>query len=405
MTTMPLTSAPPLLTPEVSLRRFALVWNAPHRLIDITTRFEPFVEGLRQVGADAVTLCPTGMEAGYPYPVRTFDSERALCEPGYWRELGCQAAVIITWHRMTPILQAIQAAGMRVLAIGESDGRVSPRLHAGPTFRFMTHQQATLLGRFGAAKYWLERFLFRASAEHRDLLANTAAADVLTFGASGAVAEYRALLHGLGAKHLTDRVAWLPYPIAESFCSRPVQIDRSNRIIAIGRWDAAQKNPGLLEATVRRLADLRTGAEVQIVGRDATKRFATLARTIPTVQLLEAQPRERVAGLMAQSRTLLMTSRWEGAPLVVAEMLALGGTVVGTPIPSLRFLAEDSRFGRLGTDHTARAVARALHAEIQTWERDDRSPLDIARHWRALHHPASVAARIIELLSEAERAS
>ncbi|MGH7754272.1 MAG: hypothetical protein ACREN5_15815, partial [Gemmatimonadales bacterium] len=104
----------------------ALVWNAPVRLVDITTRYEHYVEGLRDLGYDALTVCPAGTEAGYPYPVHTFTDEREVMDPGFWRSLGCGAVAVITWHRMTNILHAIRAAGIRVLAIADSDGQMSP---------------------------------------------------------------------------------------------------------------------------------------------------------------------------------------------------------------------------------------------------------------------------------------
>jgi hypothetical protein len=135
----------------------ALVWNCSVRLVDMTVRYELYVEGLRELGIQPVTVCPAGAEAGYPYPTRTFDSEREITDPRFWESLGCRAAVIITWHRMTDVMTAARAAGLKVLAVGESDGQVSLRFHPWPTLRYRTYVQPTIYKKLAAAKFWTQR--------------------------------------------------------------------------------------------------------------------------------------------------------------------------------------------------------------------------------------------------------
>jgi glycosyltransferase involved in cell wall biosynthesis len=381
----------------------ALVWNAPCRLVEMTVRYEVFVEGLRTVGVEALTICPAGMEAGYPYPVRTFQSEQELLAPEFWTTLDCTGALIINWHRMTGILRAMRAAGMRVLAVGESDGQMSPRHHPWATLRFMTALQPTLRNRLGAAKHWGQRFLFRAATEHQALAANVAAADVFTLAGQGAVAEFRRLLDRIGAAHLAGRVVWLPYPIPDCFCTGPVAAERPNRIIAVGRWDSPQKNGPLLAAAVHRLAASGAETEVVIVGKNGEEQFGRLAKEVPTVRILGVQPRDRVRELMAECRAVVISSRWESGPNVAWEMLALGGTVIGTPIPNLRAMTADGRFGRVCERHTPAALADAIRLEISAWDRRQREPAAIAAHWRPLVRPAGVARRVLDLLRLRER--
>jgi glycosyltransferase involved in cell wall biosynthesis len=378
--------------------RFALVWNAPVRLTAITTRFEPYVEGLRELGADALTVCPAGTEVGYPYPVRCFDDDREPASPEFWRGLGCDAGAVITWHRMTDVLTAMKAAGMSVLAIGDSDGQMSPWFHPWATFRFATYLQPTVRGKLGAARHWARRALFRAGEEHRLLLENTAAADVLTLAGEGPVAEFRTLLLRLGARDLADRVAWLPYPVPEEFCTAPVSSERPDRVIAVGRWDSPQKNAPLLAAAVDRLAAAGRRTEVLLAGKGSGERFARVAKRFPQVSPLGVLPRDRVRALMADCRAVLLPSRWEGSPLVANEMLALGGTVVGTPIPSLTGITAGGRSGRVSRRHTPGAFAAAVRAELDAWDRGERDPDAIAAHWRPLVSPVAVARRMLELL-------
>lgn len=376
----------------------ALVWNAPVRLVDMTVRYELFVEGLRAVGSDGLALCPAGCEDEYPYPVRTFADERELTNAAFWKKLGCKAVVIITWHRMTDILLAVRAAGLPVLAIGESDGQVSLRIHPWPTFRFMTYTQSTVRGKLGAAKHWLQRFLFRGSAEHQAIIDNTAASSFLALGSEGGVREFRLLLQRLGTGNLADRVVWIPYPVPEKFCAGPVALQRADRVIAVGRWDSLQKNPELLKATVRRLAECGSRTEILIVGKMSQQRFGELARNIPHVHLLGVQTRDKIHELMMGCRSVLISSRWEGSPVVANEMLALGGTVVGTPIPSLRGITADGRFGRVGRGHTAASLAAAVVHEMKAWDHGERDPIAISAHWRNLVSPSAVAELMLTLL-------
>jgi glycosyltransferase involved in cell wall biosynthesis len=261
----------------------------------------------------------------------------------------------------------------------------------------MTYLRPTLRGKLGATKYWLERFLVRAGAEHRHLIENVAAADVTTLAGEGAVAEFQRLLRRLGAGHLADRVAWLPYPVPDAFCSERVAAERPNRVIAVGRWDSPQKNAGLLAATVRRLSGARR-TEVLIVGKGGSERFARLAREVPTVRVLGVQPRECIRELLAGCRAVLIPSRWESGPIVASEMLTLGGTVVGTPIPNLLGMTAGGRFGRVSRRHTAAGLAAAVAAEMAAWDSGERDPAAIADYWRAIVSPAGVARRMLELL-------
>jgi glycosyltransferase involved in cell wall biosynthesis len=304
---------------------------------------------------------------------------------------------------MTGILRAMRSAGMRVLAVGESDGQMSPRYHAWATFRYMTAPQQTLRGWVGAAKHWGQRFLFRAATEHKALVENVAATDVFTLAGQGCVDEFRRLLCRIGVGHLAPCVVWLPYPVPDEFCSGSARRERADRVIAVGRWDAAQKNPELLERTVRRLAAIRK-TEFLIVGRSGSDRFARLAREVPTVRVADVQPRERIRDLLGQSRVLLFSSRWEGCPVSAHEMLAVGGTVVGTPIPSLHGMTADRRFGRTSRRSTAHSLTEAVRAELELWDQGQRDPAMIAAHWRPLVHPAGVARRVLDLLRLPQRA-
>jgi glycosyltransferase involved in cell wall biosynthesis len=300
---------------------------------------------------------------------------------------------------MTDVLQAVRAAGLPVMAIGESDAQLSPLYHSWPTFRFMTYLQPTLRGKLGAAKYWFQRFLFQTSNEHRALVENTEASDVLALASEGAVDEFRHLIRRIGAPELACRVAWVPYPVPQSFCAGIVKPDRADRVIAVGRWDSPQKNPELLARTIRQLHAAGNRTEILIAGKGTVEHFAAVGRECRQVHLVGVQPRERIRELMAGCRAVLISSRWESGPIVANEMLSLGGTVVGTPIPTIRGIVADGRFGRVSRSHASRSLTDAVLAEMAAWHCGERDPAAIAAHWRPLVSPSRVAQRMLDLLA------
>jgi glycosyltransferase involved in cell wall biosynthesis len=384
--------------PISSITKIALVWNAPSKLIDITTRFEPYVEGLRSIGIEAITVCPAGMEIGYPYCTVVFNDYRELTFPDFWQNLSCNNAFIITWHRMTDILLAMREAGMRAIAIGDSDGLVSIRAHPWDTLRYKISEQKNYRHKIGAAKLWLSNWLFRGVAHDLELIAATEAAHIFGLPNVGGVEQFRQFLINRGATVAANKVAAIPYPVAEAFCTEPIKTPKANRVIAVGRWDSYQKNAPLLAVALERLTSYGCNTEFLIVGNGAVAAFSSVAKLNSAIHLLGFQPREQIMKLMSDCRSVLIPSRWESGPIVANEMLALGGTVVGTPIPSIKGITADGRFGRISQKHCAEPFAKALLNEMDAWGRGERDPQAIAAHWRTLVSPVSVAGRIIDLL-------
>ncbi len=113
--------------------RIALVWNSPARLADISLRLELYVRGFAALGHEALTVCWPGAGEGYPCPTVTAD-EAALGRTDFWRDLGAEVALVITWHRMGEILAAQRAAGMRTINVPDSDGCVGAAPTSGPAW-------------------------------------------------------------------------------------------------------------------------------------------------------------------------------------------------------------------------------------------------------------------------------
>lgn len=380
-----------------------LVWNGSARLVDITTRYEPYVIGLRECGCDVVTICPRGLEVGYPFRTITFDSPDELLQLEFWQRLGCDAGLIISWHRMTDVIQAMSEAGLRVINVAESDGQVSLRQHPWATLRFMAYNQHGWRRRVGAVKYWLQRLLTTANKEDQALIENVRAARITTFANTASVQIFKQFLRKSGAEpSLLDRVCWLPYPVDPIFIERPVTNQRRDKIVSIGRWDSAQKNAPLLVSTVKRLAIQLPHTEFVIIGRTATQLFEAISQRYPNIHTHEHLPRERLCGELATARCLLITSRWESGPIVAYEALTQGCSIVSTPLHTLRGMIGQNEFGRVATRADSRTLAETVLRELAAWEQGERNATEIAATWREMVAPIAVAKRLMSYLSISE---
>lgn len=97
---------------------------------------------------------------------------------------------------------------------------------------------------------------------------------------------------------------------------------------------------------------------------------------------------------MAKSDLFVLSSRWEGFPMVLAEALAVGVPVVATDCPSgPREILEDGRYGTLVPVGDAPALARAMEAALDL-------PVDAAvlRRRAADFAPGTIARRYLDIL-------
>lgn len=383
-----------------AVRRVALVANYSWTLKGVSTPYTVYLDGFARIGVEAISVCRAGCEAGYPHPVVTVSGDADLGRREFWDGVGCDSAVVWSWLGNVELMRAIRACGVRVLALGDSDGLASPLYHPVSTFKMgFPIQPPTVWKVLRMLPNHLSVAVSGARVTHRRVADSVLSPNVHTLPSVGAIAALDRGLSRAGRHKAVGVMRWLPYPVPNEICDRPVELRRENRIIAVGRWDAWQKNASLLARTIDMVCAAGPGPHFTLVGAASDTAFAPLAARYPgRVTALGRVPRERVGELMATCRSLLMSSRWEGSPQVANEMLASGGTVVGTPIPSLVGITDNNRFGRVSLRHTAHALAAAVRDELACWDSGGRDPAQIAAHWRPLVSPEAVALRILRLL-------
>ncbi|HEX9733693.1 MAG TPA: glycosyltransferase [Thermoanaerobaculia bacterium] len=378
--------------------KIAVVWNHDSRLLDCSFRFEQYLAGLRALGHEPVMVCARASAAGFEAPFHLAGDAAELREPRFWREVGADVAVIVTWHRMADVLEAMRAAGTRVAAIADSDGRVGVAVF--PAFaleRFLAYSDGWAQ-RARAVKHWLGRLgrdRRRPSAEDSEAVRSTRASHAVAFGHGEGVRLFRSFLAWHGEEALASRLVEVPFTIGASFLSCPVLAAKDDRVVAVGRWGDPQKNAPLLARALDLFLAARPATEVVVYGAGGERTFAPLAARRPRLEYLGVAPQEAVAQTLSRSRALVFSSRWEGCPHAGLEALALGATLVGPPLPSLASWTADGRCGRVARRPRPRDLAAALAREMASWDAGERDPRAIAEHWRGQVAPEAVCRRLL----------
>lgn len=377
-------------------RRVALVWAADARLTSISVRYERYVRGFRAVGWEPVTVCLPAAAEGYAEPVHPAPNAAALRDPEFYRAVGADAAVVVTWLGLPDVVAALKRSCPWVASVADSDGRVGARAHPGPTFRRMTVEQPRWGMKARAARYWLRLYLFDPQAQDGPILASAEQADRVAVCSPAAVGHLRAFFDSYRRPDLAARVISVPYPIDECYLTGPVPSDRNNQVVAIGRWDDPQKDADLLcDATDRFLA-AGGRTEFLLFGLNGDRWFGPLAKKWPQVKYLGVQPPGAIADHLQRSRALFLPSRWESGPIVLNEALASGCTVVGTDaVPSVVSTCAEGDYGQVARGRSASRLADALRAEMAVWDRGERNPAKIAAYWRPRFDPVTVCRQLL----------
>ncbi len=119
-------------------------------------------------------------------------------------------------------------------------------------------------------------------------------------------------------------------------------------LIYVGRL-TYQKNPQRLLRLCARLKESKPDLKVAIVGtgelEDELKALSQELNLEDTVHFLGFQPNP--IKMVACSKAMILTSRWEGTPMCALEAMALGTPVVSTPSDGMKDLLTDGVSGYL----------------------------------------------------------
>ena len=298
----------------------------------------------------------------------------------FWRGLRLDIVIVFTWLRQLPILQALNKAGVYVVAKGDSDGLGSVPVFPAHHFHLMMQGPKTPWERAKSLRHWLRR---RQDKEaDREVISCLNIADKTAVETDTAKSRLGRFLAHHHRDDLYDRILVSPHPVSDDILLADVTVQKADRVVAIGRWDDPQKDTPLLVKSVEMFLKRHPDAEFIFIGRGGENVFAALTRRYPQVRYIGSVPRSEISSHLAASKIVLITSVWESFHIAAHEAVSLGCTVVGPPVIPVLDICRAGSFGTMARGRRPWQVAEALECEMKAWAVGDRDPLQIASFWR-----------------------
>lgn len=301
----------------------------------------------------------------------------------YWKKQPIDVAIVFNWLKEPQLLEALQSAGIKTITRADSDGLSSVRVFPGSTRETAVSSARNTIEIYRQNKHWLRRYFSLGEAEDNELIATVAASDAVAIESQAAADNLIKILDHYDRQDLTNRIKVVPHSVSDPFLSAPIgPAVRRPQIFCGGRWNDTQKDAPLLAATIERLLTKRDDLEFIIAGPGLKEAFPSLIER-KGVQLAGLIDRKHIPRILAESRFLLASSRWETQPIGTLEALCVGATVVAPALPGFLELADDGTSGTLSKKRTSNGLAKAALHELEQWDRELRDPVKIATHWRA----------------------
>jgi glycosyltransferase involved in cell wall biosynthesis len=116
------------------------------------------------------------------------------------------------------------------------------------------------------------------------------------------------------------------------------------RVLVLGRMDCHQKGLDLLMEYLRRTPDLAQHMEIQLVGEGPYAQLieAELSSNSSLRRFVSLRPWGDPLEVLAKHDVLLITSRYEGVPLVMLEAMCVGVPVVASDLAGTRGYLDES---------------------------------------------------------------
>lgn len=360
-----------------------------------------YMEAIVNLGHEPLIVCLEGSEYRVEYPVKAVPIYE-LRQEAFWKHLNLEAVLIFTWMRHADILRAMKAAGIFVVAKGDTEGRFSARVFPKYHFRRMLDATHTPWEKACALRHWLRRRQSLDEAPDMEAIDTLVIADKVSVDTHTAKRHLEQHLAFYGRLELASKITVLPPPLAEEFLTAPIGLARREKIVAIGRWDDPVKDAPLLEKTLAVYLQKRLETHVILIGAEGEKVFRPLSEYYPKVVITGVRPRSEIINELTDTRILLMTSQGESFHFASHEAMCLGATVVGPggviPLPDI---CREGPFGTEAAGRQPNQMAAALEAEMLAWECGQREPQAIAGFWRSRLSGTQIIRQIVERIPNA----
>ena len=191
----------------------------------------------------------------------------------------------------------------------------------------------------------------------------------------------------------TDRFRHLPQ--ARMAVRRELGLDREFVWLAVGRFEEAKDYPTMIAAFTR-LATDNPGSRLLLVGKgsrqDQVEQLVRAAGLEERVRFLGV--RRDVPEIMSAADGYLLSSAWEGMPVVLLEAASVGLPVVATRVGGVAEVVEDGATGFLVPPADPEALANAM-SRIQTLAPEARAAMSARA--RSLVEQQYGTARVMEM--------
>lgn len=398
-----------LLYTDLAIRKEELFW---HRDLGLLTR------AFRDLGHNAYLVVhpaepgpvkTSGPKDTVPQPTQSeppanpsgdpviWATPRDVRNPEWWKSHQPDFVVLGLWTRpkYDSVRRAALAATPRLMERADSDGMRTASCNLGTYarrrydyFRDRTSRWPRFPSFLAAVLYsvvsifacpWMEARLSKTLRLIPDLVVES----------RGAAEHWRSLLRRL---RVTSRVHHIPHPVQADLFRYRESWQKEKRVVAVGRWDAYQKNRALLLSTLSTFLRRHPDWAGIVIGSG----LASLPPH-PRIKFVPAMAAASLAETMGKSMILFFTSHYESFLLAGAEALVAGCSVVGPEtLVATRQLVEIQTCQV--SDPGKSSLLEVLEREQKAWEEGKRDPEQISSRATAAFSSHAVAQGFLSLV-------
>lgn len=363
-------------------------------------------KGFRMLGMDSrfVALGEPSVREDVPLILCTLEQ---MQDAKWWGQWDAEVVILCAWAlpRYEPIARAIRSAGIKLFLFLDTDGIVSPHVWPSLSLRSKYVRERDAKRWFSGARALLKMMVSSTRWRHQETLRHLQHGDLIILPCPMAKQRYRRFLLAMRRTDLAGKLRFAPYAVTPDM-NYDSGISKRPVIVAVGRWNAVQKNVPLLGQVVSHVLQAQPHYSIRVIGADGERlrKFlpASVSRFEPRIDLMGRVAHSKLPAVYQESRIILCTSYVESFHIAGAEALCCGCSVVGDArISSMPYLAQHGS-GTLACNLSPNNFRDALLAEIEAWEAGERNPVQISKTWTARLHPDCVAETFWKLAQDKE---
>ncbi len=340
-----------------------------------------YIQAIQDLGHEPLLVCYKGSEYKADYSVLTA-TQKELEQKNFWVGLNLDIVLAFTWMRHSAMLLALKEAGVFIVAKGDNDGMLSVRIFPAHHYLIMMGTGIKPLNKVRTYIHWLRRYFWLSQSHDKEIINSIVLADKSSIETYSAKTNLERMLSHYGREDLGQKLCVLPHLVSNTILTFPVTIGRKDKIVAIGRWDASQKDTPLLVKTLNYYLSNNPATQIVLIGGGGEEVFAPLCKKYQQVSYIGKVPREDILLHLSDTRVLLVTSLWESFHIAAHEALCLGATVVGPAVLPVPDICREGSYGTVAVSRKHQHIAAALEQEMSAWESGKRNPQEIADFWR-----------------------